>query len=205
MCVCIIILKSDIQFASKGQLEGKDIGEMWAAVIKTVNNLLQRSMVSSVGAPKWGQSRCQYTPRREPCRMCSRGASRRPNPKYVQLSIYVCFVKRYSTFFLQTMLIEKPAFKIYIVWYVHEIIANSSCPVSCTNCVHIITGVYFSQVKNKPWIPWVYTWSWHCREQLGSVIGIGLVLWCWALFIFFKGPPSWILPRPFCCMLFPKS
>jgi hypothetical protein len=23
----------------------------------------------------------------------------------------------------------------------------------------------FSQVKNNPWIPWVYTWSWHCRKQ----------------------------------------
>jgi hypothetical protein len=22
------------------------------------------------------------------------------------------------------------------------------------------------QVKNKPWIPWVYTCSWHCREHL---------------------------------------
>ncbi len=23
----------------------------------------------------------------------------------------------------------------------------------------------FPQVKNKPWIPWVYTWSWHHHEQ----------------------------------------
>ncbi len=23
----------------------------------------------------------------------------------------------------------------------------------------------FPQVKNKPWIPWVYTWIWHCRKN----------------------------------------
>jgi argonaute-like protein implicated in RNA metabolism and viral defense len=46
-------------YSSKGQLEGKDVGEMLAAVIKTINNLLWRSMASSVGAPKWGQSRGQ--------------------------------------------------------------------------------------------------------------------------------------------------
>ncbi len=28
-----------------------------------------------------------------------------------------------------------------------------------------LTGVYFSQVKNKPWHTWVYTWFQHCREQ----------------------------------------
>jgi hypothetical protein len=32
----------------------------------------------------------------------------------------------------------------------------------------LITGVYFPQVKNKPWIPWVYTWIWHCREHIFS-------------------------------------
>ncbi len=26
----------------------------------------------------------------------------------------------------------------------------------------------FPQVKNKPWIPWVYTWIWHCREQYST-------------------------------------
>ncbi len=27
-------------------------------------------------------------------------------------------------------------------------------------------GVFFSQVKNKPWHTWVYSWIWHRREQL---------------------------------------
>jgi hypothetical protein len=26
----------------------------------------------------------------------------------------------------------------------------------------------FTQVKNKPWLPWVYSWIWHRREQLPS-------------------------------------
>ncbi len=60
---------------------------MWAAVIKTINNLLRRSVASSVGAPKWGQSRSQYMPRRGPCRTCLQGASRRPKPKYVHAFI----------------------------------------------------------------------------------------------------------------------
>jgi hypothetical protein len=30
------------------------------------------------------------------------------------------------------------------------------------------------------------------------MIGIALVLWCWALFSFFKGTPSWILLKTFC-------
>ncbi len=34
---------------------------------------------------------------------------------------------------------------------------------------HAITGAFFSKVKNKPWIPWVYTWSWHRCEQLTNV------------------------------------
>ncbi len=29
----------------------------------------------------------------------------------------------------------------------------------------ILIGVYFLQVKNKPWLPWVYTWIWHHHEQ----------------------------------------
>ncbi len=29
-----------------------------------------------------------------------------------------------------------------------------------------LIAVYFSQVKNKPWLPWVYTWIWHRQEQL---------------------------------------
>jgi hypothetical protein len=33
------------------------------------------------------------------------------------------------------------------------------------NWFTLLTAVYFLQVKNKPWLPWVYTWIWHRREQ----------------------------------------
>jgi hypothetical protein len=31
----------------------------------------------------------------------------------------------------------------------------------------ILINVYFSQVKNKPWLPWVYSWIQHRREHAG--------------------------------------
>jgi hypothetical protein len=39
---------------------------------------------------------------------------------------------------------------------------NYSCNNRC---------LFFTQVKNKPWIPWVYTWIWHCCEQVVSIHG----------------------------------
>ncbi len=30
----------------------------------------------------------------------------------------------------------------------------------------ILIDVYFLQVKNKPWLPWLYSWIWHRREQV---------------------------------------
>ncbi len=39
----------------------------------------------------------------------------------------------------------------------------------CTSNV-ILMGVYFSQVKKKPWHPWVHTWFRHHREQKLSYI-----------------------------------
>jgi hypothetical protein len=47
--------------------------------------------------------------------------------------------------------------------YIHT---SNCCLLLCTSCVCVITGVYFSQVKNKPWIPWVYAWFWHRHEKL---------------------------------------
>jgi hypothetical protein len=61
----------------------KTLGEIWAAVIKTINNLLWTSVASNAGSPEWGQSHSQYMARREPWRTYSRDASRRPKPKYV--------------------------------------------------------------------------------------------------------------------------
>ncbi len=55
--------------------------------------------------------------------------------------------------------------------YMHCRLVMSCIHVSCCNsCIKgigfvILIFVYFSQVKNKPWLPWVYSWFWHCREQ----------------------------------------
>ncbi len=54
----------------------KTLGEMWAAVIRTINNLL-RTVWLWTCAPNWGQSRSQLMLRRGPCWTYSRGASRR--------------------------------------------------------------------------------------------------------------------------------
>ncbi len=142
----------------------KTLGEMWAAFIKTLNILLRRSEASSMGAPKWGQSRSQYMPRKGPCRTCSRGASRRPKPKYVQCSIHVHYVKRYPNPF-QAYSLENQHSRYTLFNMYMYLSPTITVYFSCKSCVCIITGVYFSQVKNKPWIPWVYTWSWHRREQ----------------------------------------
>ncbi len=39
--------------------------------------------------------------------------------------------------------------------------------ISCVQGIWftILIAIYFSQVKNKPWLPWVCTWIWHRRER----------------------------------------
>jgi hypothetical protein len=135
----------------------KTLGEMWAAVIKTINNLLWRSVASSVGAPKWGQCRSQYMHWRGPCRTCSRGVSRRPKPKYVHWSKYMHVCKEILNFFraiLTGMQIFKTHCSICTCIYHQQslsIFMLKLCPYN-NRCL-------FSQVKNKPWIPRVYNWS----------------------------------------------
>ncbi len=82
VCYASIIIRYSLYIGEKHS-EGKDVGEIWAAVIKTINSILWTSMASNGHPPEWWQSRSQYMPRRGPCRTYSRGASRRPKPKYV--------------------------------------------------------------------------------------------------------------------------
>ncbi len=58
--------------------EGKDVGEMWVAVIKTISSIPWASMASNGCPLEWGQSQSQYMARRGPCRTYSRGASSVP-------------------------------------------------------------------------------------------------------------------------------
>jgi hypothetical protein len=127
----------------------KTLGEMWAAVIKTINNLLRTSMASNAGSPKWGQSWSQYMPRRGPWRTYSWGASRRLKPKYVHYSIHVHYCKEKIFALIQAYLLED--------WHSRctlsgACICTFSSPIitvslSCTSCVCITTGVYFCRLK----------------------------------------------------------
>jgi hypothetical protein len=54
----------------------KTLGEMWAAVIKTINNLLRTAWLW-MRATDWGQSQSELMLRRGPCWTYSQGASRR--------------------------------------------------------------------------------------------------------------------------------
>ncbi len=71
-----------------------------------------------------------------------------------------------------TWCFKKTAVQVCIVIIMHCCVVSSCinilCCYSCTQGVWfvILIGLYFSQVKNKPWHPWVYSWIWHHREQL---------------------------------------
>jgi hypothetical protein len=48
-------------------------------------------------------------------------------------------------------------------------VCSLSMPYNCLlpgNLFTLLTTVYFSQVKNKPWLPWVFNWISYRREQL---------------------------------------
>ncbi len=90
-----------------------------------------------------GQEGTQFKPGTRPWRRYSRGAPRRWLFKYVLTVIITC---------------------------------SFSCNVMCScnmlaipyvqgNWFIILIGVYFLQVKNKPWLRWVYTWIWHHHGQ----------------------------------------
>ncbi len=80
----------------------------------------------------------------------------------------------YNVMFTCTLLRSHPESKmtlggistLLLHTYLFYFTINNCRPLACTSfCDCIITGVYFSQDKNKPWVPWVYTWFWNCREQ----------------------------------------
>jgi hypothetical protein len=55
--------------------------------------------------------------------------------------------------------------------------AISNCACTYKSVAVTLTGVYFLQVKNKPWHPWVYTWFWH-------IVNKYLLLSIWTVFKF---------------------
>jgi hypothetical protein len=120
---------------------------MWAAIIKTINNLLRRSMASSMGAPKWNRAGVSICPERDHAGRARKVPQEDRSPS-MYIDQYTCIlVKRYSTFFW-AILTGKPIFKIHTVQYVHVFITNKRCAFFlCLSCVHIITDVYFRRLK----------------------------------------------------------
>jgi hypothetical protein len=86
-------------------------------------------MASGMGAPKWGQRRSQYKPRRGTMPDVLERCLKKTEAQVCTKIIRSVFAKKYSNFLSRNMLIGKPTFKIYIVQYVHGIIANSHCPL----------------------------------------------------------------------------
>jgi hypothetical protein len=147
----------------------KMLGEMWAAVIRTINNLLRTA---------WLRTRAPRNGDRARVSRCSEGdheghicevpqEEQSPNMCIAQ---NVCIIVK-RNFNLIASIAGKPTSEIYIIlryWcvYVYFLIPAKSPFLSpMYKTCHTITGAYFSQVKNKQWIPWVYTWSWHRRKH----------------------------------------
>ncbi len=90
----------------------------------------------------------QSNPGLRPWSTYSRGAPRRWPFKYVQVMITQLWSK------------EK------LFWVIRSMLSRIAMIVSCLQArLAIMIDVYFSQVKNKPWLPWVYSWIGHHRKQ----------------------------------------
>jgi hypothetical protein len=102
-----------------------------------------------------GWHEVQSDPRRKPWQMYSLSAPRRQPLKYVWSIWDITYAKR-----------RKGNWNV--MWHLHYI-----CPClifythDCSLSVFALSLliVYFSQVKNKPWLSWVYSWIQHLREQ----------------------------------------
>jgi hypothetical protein len=83
----------------------------------------------------------------------------------------VCIiVKRIST--LLQVLLEKNniwdshCFTLLMYIHTYAFSCQQICLFSHVQNMSHNNRCLFSQVNNKPWIPWVYTWSWHRCEQV---------------------------------------
>ncbi len=133
----------------------KTLGETWAAVIKAMNSILWTSMASRCSLTRMGAEPGSEYGQKGTMKDVHARCLKKTDVQVCTLSnVHILFRNETSALWLP----------MYLLW--PTIIVSSPR----TSCVCIITGVYFSQVKNKPWIPWVYTWSWHCWEQVCCTI-----------------------------------
>ncbi len=94
------------------------------------------------------QQESQSNPGLRPWRTYSRGALRRWPFQYVQVMITQLCRREKLPWVICSML--------SVIDYDYSILQAR---------LAILLVVYFSQVKNKPWLPWVYSWIRHRREH----------------------------------------
>jgi hypothetical protein len=154
VCIAVYMVRCPVH-ASEGQLEGKDVGWNVSSCHQDYKQSPPEERGFLRGCPKMGTEPESVYAQKETMQDVLARCLKNTDPS-MYIDQYTCIlVKRYSTFFEQYSLEGK--YSRHIVQYVHVFITNNRCPFLCLSCVPIITGVYFSQVKNKPWIPWVYT------------------------------------------------
>jgi hypothetical protein len=66
---------------------------------------------------------------------------------------------------------------IALLLLTYLLMTNSHCLFPVYKLCLYKADVYFSQVKNKPWYPWIYTWFWHCREHNLSAVPLRFSQW----------------------------
>jgi hypothetical protein len=130
----------------------KMLGETWATAIKAINSILWTSVAS----------RCSLT-------ILGAGPGSVCGQKGTMKDVFARCLKRADvqvcTLTFVYLLFRSSNIHALLHSYLSFMINNYRPLHVLVFCDCIITSVYFSQVKNKPWIPWVYTWFWHRREQ----------------------------------------
>ncbi len=130
----------------------KTLGETWAAIIKAINSILWTSMAARYTLARMGAELSSLYAQKGTMKDVLARCLKKPMFNYIHYLVYMYYsVMQHSC-------------SCYIRTFYDQQSLSSFLYMLCTVCV--ITGVYFSPVKNKPWIPWVYTWFWNRREQL---------------------------------------
>ncbi len=120
--------------------------ETWA--VRTNSKILGGPEQTRNILGKENQQEAQSNPGSRPWRTYLRGAPGRWPFKYVQS--YDCIIACMKE-------IAMSFCNMLPVFYHDYSVSVSS--------ITMLIDVYFSQVKNKPWLPWVYSWIRHCREH----------------------------------------
>ncbi len=157
MKTCACIIHYHVMFTCtllRSHLESKKtLGETWATAIKAIKTILWTSVASKCSLTGMGAGPGSVCGQKGTMKDVFARCLKRTDVQVCTLTL--CIYR--SVIAISTSLLH-----MYLSFTI-----NNYLPLACTSfCDCIITGVYFSQVKNKPWIPWVYTWIWHCRKQL---------------------------------------